>query len=109
MFCSSLCSSTYVFIGMIVPLLVLMITIVLLKFRRNADDKKKFFTILLIYSLVFLIFYLLLNWLCDKEIHILAWIISLLPIIAYMYTGYMFINSDDCMRGINLVINSCLK
>jgi apolipoprotein N-acyltransferase len=94
---------------MTVPLLITMIIIVLLKFRRNVDDKKKFFTTLLVFSLIFLIFYLLLNWLCEKEMYVISWVVALLPIVAYMYTGYMFINSEDCMKGINLVINSCLK
>ena len=109
MYCTEYCSSVYIFGGIILPLLIALLVIVVLKYKNNASDKKEFMGSLLFYLLLTLILYFLLNWLCENRYMTTANIIAFLPIILYAYTGYMFVNSTDCMNGIKTIYNSCLK
>ena len=80
-----------------------------MKYKNRSNDKGSFLKMFLGYSLIIIFAYYLLNWLCESEYIKTAWVISVLPVIAYAYTGYMFVASADCMNSVNSLINKCLK
>ncbi len=109
MYCTEICAPTHVYLGMVFPLLISLLVVVIMKYKNRSDDKGKFFKLFLGYALGVLIAYYLLNWLCETEYNKTAWVIAVLPLVAYAYTGYMFVTSTDCMNSVNGLINHCLK
>jgi hypothetical protein len=107
--CTLMCPQVYIFGGVILPLIIGLIVIVLLKYKNNASDKQDFLNNLLFYLLLALLAYFLINWLCEKEYNSTATVVSFLPFLAYIYTGYMFVKSDDCMNAVNSLFTDCLK
>ena len=109
MYCTEVCAPTHVYLGMVFPLLIALLVIVIMKYKNSSNDKGYFFKMFFGYALGVLIAYYLLNWLCETEYNKTAWLIAVLPIVAYAYTGYMFVNNSDCMNSVNGLINYCLK
>jgi hypothetical protein len=109
MYCTTVCAPTHVYLGVVFPLLITLLVIVVMKYKNAANDKARFFKLFIGYALAVLIAYYLLNWLCESEFTNVAWVIAVLPIIAYAYTGYMFVTSTDCMNSINGIMSQCLR
>ena len=107
--CSNICIPVYIFAGVILPLIIGLIVIVVLKFKNKADDKKDFLNNLLFYLLLIIMGYFLINWLCEKRYNMTANLVAYLPFLAYIYTGYMFVKSSDCMDAVNGIFSECLK
>jgi hypothetical protein len=107
--CSTFCPPVYVMGGVVLPLIIGLFVIVILKFKNNSDDKKQFLNNLLFYLLLLMFAYFLINWLCENRYDTTARAVAFLPFLAYIYTGYMFVNSSDCTDGINIVFKECLK
>jgi CDP-diglyceride synthetase len=106
---SNMCPPVYIFGGIILPLLVALTVIVIMKYKRNSSDKKNFLSTLLFYLLLALLFYFLINWLCENKYSMTANFVAFLPFLAYIYVGYMFVNSEDCMSSITTMFKQCLK
>lgn len=53
--------------------------------------------------------YFLINWLCEKRYIMTANLVAFLPFLAYIYTGFMFVKSSDCMDAVNGIFSECLK
>jgi hypothetical protein len=104
-----MCAPVYIFLGVVLPLIIALSVIVILKFKNKAADKKDFLNSLLFYLLLISLGYFMINWLCEKKYMMTANLVSFLPFIAYIYSGYMFIKSPDCMKSLNGVFNECLK
>ena len=109
MYCSNICTPVYVMAGVVLPLIIALVIIVIFKFKNNADDKNKFLSNLLFYLLLLIVAYFLLNWLCEKGYESTTQLLVFLPFLAYIYTGYMFVHSDNCMNAVNSVFSECLK
>ena len=107
--CSNICTPVYIFAGVILTIIIGLIVIVLLKFKNKADDKKDFLNNLLFYLLLIIMGYFLINWLCEKRYNMTANLVAYLPFLAYIYTGYMFVKSSDCMDAVNGIFSECLK
>jgi hypothetical protein len=95
--------------GVVLPLIIALVIIVALKFKNNSDDKKLFLSNLLFYLLLLILAYFFINWLCEKRYETTANVVAFLPFLAYIYTGYMFVHSNDCMDAVNAVFTDCLK
>lgn len=104
-----MCSPVYIFAGVILPLIIGLLVIVVLKFKNKADDKKEFLNNLLFYLLLIIMGYFLINWLCEKRYNMTANLVAFLPFLAYIYTGFMFVKSSDCMDAVNGIFSECLK
>lgn len=109
MYCSNICTPVYVMAGVVLPLIIALVIIVILKFKNDSPDKKKFLSNLLFYLLLLILAYFLINWLCETRYETTANVVAFLPFLAYIYTGYMFVNSSDCMDAVNGVFAECLK
>ncbi len=107
--CSTICPPVYVMGGVVLPLIIGLIVVVIFKFKNNSSDKNIFLNNLLFCLLLLLVAYFLINWLCEKRYDTTANAVAFLPFLAYIYTGYMFVNSSDCNDGINMVFKECLK
>ncbi len=107
--CQQICAPVYVLGGVILPLIIALIVIVALKYKNNASDKQQFLNNLLFYLLLALLAYFLINWLCEKRYTSTANLVAFLPFLAYIYTGYMFVKSDDCMNTVNSLFTNCLQ
>jgi peptidoglycan/LPS O-acetylase OafA/YrhL len=95
--------------GVVLPLIIGLVIIVIFKFKNNASDKKKFLSTLLFYLLLLIVAYFLINWLCENGFETTSQLVAFLPFLAYIYTAYMFIHSDDCMNAVNGIFSDCLK
>jgi ABC-type transport system involved in cytochrome c biogenesis permease subunit len=107
--CSNICPPVYIFAGVVLPLIIGLLVIVILKFKSKASDKKVFLNNLLFYLLLIILAYFLLNWLCENRYFATSNLIAFLPFLAYIYTGYMFVKSPDCMKAVNSIFSKCLK
>jgi hypothetical protein len=107
--CSNICPPVYIFAGVVLPLIIGLLVIVILKFKTKATDKKVFLNNLLFYLLLIIMSYFLINWLCENRYNTTANVIAFLPFVGYIYTGYMFVKSSDCMDAVNAIFSECLK
>lgn len=107
--CSNICSPIYILGGVVLPLLMGLLVIVILKYKNKADDRNRFLNNFLSYLLLLVVAYFLINWLCENKYILTANLIAFLPFLGYIYTGYMFVNSSDCMDVVNGIFNKCLK
>jgi cytochrome bd-type quinol oxidase subunit 2 len=100
---------SYIFAGFCLPLILMLLVITFMSYRKNSADKTNKLKMLLVLSVSVYLVYLLIGWLSENNYPVIAALLTTLPILLYIYAGYAYTLNPPCGNSVNSVISECFK